>query len=250
MAGNTSDDAMVDIGARLGENWVITLGSRTIQPVAARVTVREGTYDYEVVLPVRMARERGQLEVTLNDPQGEAIPKSRVSLYTLDGDVILYEKPLDGSRTRLVPAGRYRIVGHPGGPFALYLPAEGHVDVRGDRVEHLTPAPIVEKTAFIPPPAVRRLIPRRAGPRSVPDGAGPVPPPRQPGARATVTAVFVRSSSSAARTSAIPRPAHGRVGMEPAAAPYERRRREARCLGPRRRRAPAGIPARPAVHRG
>ena len=138
MAGNTSEDAMVDIGARVGESWVITLGSRTIQPVAARVTVREGTYDYEVVLPVRMARERGQLEVTLNDPQGEPIPKSHVSLYTLDGDVIVYEKPLDGSRTPLVPAGRYRIVGHPGGPFALYLPAEGHVDVRGDRVEQVT----------------------------------------------------------------------------------------------------------------
>ena len=45
---------------------------------------------------------------------------------------------VDGSRTPLVPAGRYRIVGHPGGPFALYLPVESHVDVRGDRTEPVT----------------------------------------------------------------------------------------------------------------
>ena len=137
-AGYTNEDAMIDINARPGDEWVITIGSRTVQPAAARVNVREGTYDYEVVLPVRMARERGRLQVTLNDPQGEPIPDSRVSLFTLDDDAILYEDSLDEGRTPLVPAGRYRIVGHPGSALALYLPVEGHADVRADRIEPVT----------------------------------------------------------------------------------------------------------------
>lgn len=137
MAGFTNEDAMIDIDADPGEEWIITIGSTTIEPVARRVRVREEPYDYEVILPVRIARERGRLEVALRDPQGEPIPDCRVSLYTPDGDVILYEDKLEANRTPLVPVGRYRIV-VAGSHLALYLPAEGEVEVRADGVEPVT----------------------------------------------------------------------------------------------------------------
>jgi hypothetical protein len=138
VAGNTSGpDAEMDIGVRPGETWSISIGSRVIQPVTKVVRVEKGTYEYLVVLPVRLARERGRLAVRLLDPAGEPVNDVRVSLYA-GKDVILYETPVPDGVTPLVPVARYRLEAFGGDPFALYLPAEQEVEVAANTTRACT----------------------------------------------------------------------------------------------------------------
>lgn len=135
VAGSTTGpDAEMDIGARPGETWSIFIGSEVIEPVTRVVRVEKDTYEYLVVLPVRLARERGRLRVRLLDPAGEPVEDVRVSLYS-GQNVMLYETPVPDGLTPLVPVARYRLEAFGGDPFALFLPAEQEVEVvaNGDR---------------------------------------------------------------------------------------------------------------------
>ncbi|MHC4135231.1 MAG: hypothetical protein ACYS0K_09625 [Planctomycetota bacterium] len=135
VAGYTAGpEAEMDIGVRPGETWTISIGSHVIEPVTKVVRVEKDTHEYLVVLPIRLARERGRLKVRLLDPAGEPVEGVRVSLY-FGQDVILYETPAPDGLTPLVPIGRYHLKAFGRDPFALFFPAEQDVEVavNGDR---------------------------------------------------------------------------------------------------------------------
>jgi protocatechuate 3,4-dioxygenase beta subunit len=133
----TGPDAEMDIGARPGETWSIFIGSEVIEPVTRVVRVEKDTHEYLVVLPVRLARERGRLEVHLLDPAGEPVEDVRVSLYS-GQNVILYETRAPDGVTPLVPVARYRLEAFGGDPFALFFPAKHEVEVVANATRPVT----------------------------------------------------------------------------------------------------------------